>query len=154
MIAGNCKTTCGAAQGLAVFVAASGTILSSTALGTDGEGTTDVLSSDSGPDGPQYVYRGGSKTDTNMTPRPGKDLSGLSTWDHLGFFRPGEKVQKIDVSQLTTLIAVVDSDDGHVSITTGDAEKDAEWASTRGGDTVHPLTTQVQDAVVGELRVR
>lgn len=31
---------------------------------------------------PQLVYRGGSRTAQNMTPRPGKDHTGLSTFDN------------------------------------------------------------------------
>jgi len=51
------------------------------------------------------------------------------------------------------LSAVPDGDNGRVSITTGDSEMDADWASTGGTDTVHPLTVQVRNAIVGELRV-
>ncbi|MDQ1746533.1 MAG: hypothetical protein QOD07_796 [Frankiaceae bacterium] len=160
LIVGSCTSRCSYAQGLGVILAGSGVALTSQQVISAEEGdagdSVQTAGGSVGPDVsdvPRYVYRSGSNTDRNMTPRPGKDLSGLSTFDNLDAFPSGTKVQKIDVSALTTLDAVPDGDNGHVSITSGDPESDAEWAATRGTDSVHPLTSQVQDAVVGELRV-
>jgi hypothetical protein len=47
------------------------------------------------------VYRGGSATARNLTPRPGIDTTGLSTFDSLeAAAAPGEKAQVSDVSLL------------------------------------------------------
>jgi len=103
---------------------------------------------------PKLVYRGGSGTPSNLTPRPGVDTSGLSTFDNLeAATPPGGKAQIIDVSKLNQLSALPDAPPpGHVSITPGDQALIDEWAATRGTDTVHSLTQELMDAIIGEAR--
>jgi hypothetical protein len=100
------------------------------------------------------VYRGGSNTPKNLTPRPGIDSSGLSTFDSLeGAVEPGGKAQVIDVSRLKTLVARPDAPPpGHVSLAPKDLGLVEEWAATRGMQTVHPYTQEIIEAIVGEVR--
>ncbi len=101
------------------------------------------------------VYRGGSDTPANLTPRPGIDTTGLSTWDTLeAAVEPGGKAQVIDVSKLQPPLAAIPDapPPGHVSITPSDPELIAQWAATRGTETVHPLTQIVKDAIIGVIR--
>jgi hypothetical protein len=98
------------------------------------------------------VYRGGSDTPTNLTPRPGIDTTGLSTFDNLETaVKPGGKAQVIDVSRLKPpLQAISDpSPPGHVSIAPSNPVLLEEWAATRGTETIHPLTQIVKDAIIG-----
>lgn len=106
------------------------------------------------------VYRGGSNSSGNMTPRPGKDTAGpkrgLSTFqDAEKAAGPGGKAQAIDVEKLgPDLEAVLNDENGHVSIRPkGDPEaaKLEAWAEQRGTD--NPLTDQVLQARTGEIRV-
>ncbi|MCP3139884.1 hypothetical protein LXT23_21405 [Pyxidicoccus sp. QH1ED-7-1] len=103
---------------------------------------------------PKLVYRQGSDTAQNMTPRPGLDKKGLSTFETLEqAAKPGEKAQVIDTTKLRCLKAVCDPPpEGHVSIKPETAEELADWASTRGSDTVHPWTQEVLDAIVDTVR--
>jgi RHS repeat-associated protein len=105
------------------------------------------------------VYRGGSNTPANMTPRPGKDTTGpkrgLSTFQDLEqAARPGEKAQAIDVEKLgPDLEAVLNDENGHVSIRPKDDPSGAKlesWADQRGAE--NPLASQVQQARTGEVR--
>ena len=100
------------------------------------------------------VYRGGSFTDQNFTPRPGVDTTGLSTFDSLeAAAQPGGKAQIIDVSKLNNLKAVPDAPPpGHVSITPGDTALLEEWMGTRGTSIVHPLTEELKAARIGEIK--
>jgi RHS repeat-associated protein len=107
-----------------------------------------------GAPGPTVVYRGGSRTVDNFTPRPGLDTTGLSTFDNLGAFKPGTKVQVIDVSKLRSLRAVPDAEPpGHVSIAPRDITELPGWAGTRGTGQAHPLTEELLGAVVREIRI-
>jgi len=102
---------------------------------------------------PSIVYRGGSNTTKNLTPRPILDPNGLSTYDSLeAAVAPGEKAQLIDTRKLTTLKAIADSPPGHVSITPGSTAAVEVWAATRGTVTVHEWTQEVIDAIVGQVR--
>jgi hypothetical protein len=102
---------------------------------------------------PPFVYRRGPKTPTNFTPRPGKDPDGLSTFDTPDGFDPGDKVQQIDTSKLDNLYPRPDADPpGHVTIAPKDPSQMGPWSGSRGGDT-HPLTQELMDAVVGEIRI-
>ena len=86
------------------------------------------------------VYRGGSKSDKNLTPRT-KDVDGLST-----FNKPiAGKNQVINTSKLTNLEAVPDNPkSGHVSIKPKDMSKMQEWIDSRDcPDTTHPLTKEL-----------
>ena len=99
------------------------------------------------------MYRGGSATPNNLTPRPGQDLDGLSTFDSLeAAVGPGGKAQVIDTTKLNTLCATCTPPAGHVSISAGDAAANAEWAATRGTGTAHPATQEVMDAIVDTVR--
>lgn len=83
------------------------------------------------------AYRGGSATPGNLTPRPGIDPDGLSTFNNLkSAAAPGNKAQVIDISRLPTpLQAIFDnSPPGHISIRPSDLSLIPEWAATRGTD--------------------
>jgi len=96
------------------------------------------------------VYRMGSGTDNNLTPRPIKDTtSGLST----SLDKPTKgKYQTIDVGKLEgTGLEAVNDHGKHVSIKPKDDpdfKKLEEWASTRGTDTQHKYTKTMQGAKV------
>ncbi|MDR2374741.1 MAG: hypothetical protein LBD77_11780, partial [Bifidobacteriaceae bacterium] len=64
------------------------------------------------------VYRGGSDTVNSLTPRPGIDSEGLSTWGTPAAAAPGGgKVQVIGTGKLKCTVACPDADPpGHVSI--------------------------------------
>src|SRR4051812_46201522 len=115
----------------------------------------------------RLVYRGGSPTDDNFTPRPGKDTigqpgrtAGLSTFSTLErAVSPGAKAQVIDLDLLASpLQGFADDPDseggeeGHVSIApaTPDGDLDdsllCEWAETRGMDRGHWLTDLLRQA--------
>jgi hypothetical protein len=71
---------------------------------------------------PKIVYRGGSRTPDNLTPRPGLDIQGLSTFETLELtVQPGGKAQVVDLSRLQApLVGVADAPPpGHVSIRPG-----------------------------------
>lgn len=109
----------------------------------------------------KIVYRGGSRTPDNLTPRPGIDIRGLSTFETLEFaVQPGGKAQAINVSRLPVpLVAVPDAPPpGHVSIRPGFEltpevlQVTPEWAASRGTGVTHPYTQALMDAVIGEIR--
>ncbi len=110
-----------------------------------------------------FVYRNGSRSDRNMTPRSGdvsSDLrdAGLSTWRELdAAVEPGGKGQKIDLALLDSLVlGCYEDEDGHVAIVPVDAAgtldmmKLAEWAATRDASVPHPLTTMIVSAIVDD----
>jgi RHS repeat-associated protein len=118
----------------------------------DGDCTNEVTAAE---EKVRVVYRGGSRTPANLTPRPGIDTTGLSTFDSLeAATKPGGKAQVIDVSKLQPpLRAIQDlSPPGHVSITPSDAALIEEWAATRGTDAIHPLTQNVINAIIDVVR--
>ncbi len=94
------------------------------------------------------VYRMGSGTDNNLTPRPVKDTtSGLST----SLTKPETgKYQSIDVSKLDAAgLEAINDRGNHVSIRPKDDpdfKKLEEWADTRGTDTRSKYTQGMQDA--------
>jgi len=88
-----------------------------------------------------------------MTPRPGVDLEGLSTFDNPEAFASGTKLQMIDTSQLKSLQAIADEfPAGHVTLAPPDPALVEEWAATRGTEVVSPYTQEIIDAIVGEMR--
>ncbi|HKG48076.1 MAG TPA: RHS repeat-associated core domain-containing protein [Pyrinomonadaceae bacterium] len=100
-----------------------------------------------------FLYRGGSRTPQNMTPRPGIDTDGLSTFNSPDKFNPGDKVQVIDTSKLKNLFGRPDpAPPGHVTITPRDPSQMGPWADSRGGP-IHPLTQEILDALVDEIRI-
>lgn len=115
---------------------------------TGGAAATDAANA------PAYVYRGGSASADNLTPRPGVDNTGLSTFDTVeAATPPGGKAQVIDTGRLSSLSAVPDAPPpGHVSITPGDPALVEQWAATRGTGQVHPYTQELQNAIVGTVR--
>jgi hypothetical protein len=117
--------------------------------------TTLVTLSNATEAAPQLVYRGGSRTADNMTPRPGIDDTGLSTFDTPGAAAPnGGKVQVIDTSKLKCTVACPDSPPpGHVSVRPPDVAEIPGWAGTRGTGQVSPYTQDILDAVVDEIRL-
>ena len=95
------------------------------------------------------VYRGGSATDNNLTPRPDKDTeSGLST----SMDKPPGKCQAIDVSKLEESgLEAINDHGNHVSIRPiNDPSfiKLKEWASTRNTDVTHSFTQAVKNAII------
>lgn len=121
----------------------------------------------------RLVYRSGSATDDNLTPRAGKDTlgkpgqaPGLSTFSLLELaVAPGGKAQAIDLDLLQWPLQGIEDDptngghEGHVSIApvNSDGRIDQglleEWANTRGTDRAHALTELVRNALV-ETNVR
>ena len=103
---------------------------------------------------PEFLFRGGSRSATNFTPRPDVDVTGLSAFDSLDnrLFGPGKPVQVIQTNLLKDLQAVRDGPGGHYSIRPDDDAILAEWAASRGNDTVHPLTHEVLETIVATVR--
>jgi hypothetical protein len=101
------------------------------------------------------VYRGGSRSADNLTPRPGIDSTGRSTFDTPGAAAPkGGKVQVIDTSKLKCTIACPDAPPpGHVSIRPLDPADIPGWAGTRGTGDISPYTQDIWDAIVDEIRL-
>lgn len=112
--------------------------------------------------GEGFVFRGGSSTIDNLTPRPGIDVEGLSTFNTLeAAVKPGQKAQVIYTPGLKNpLVAVPDPHiaPGHVSIRPGTgltsevSSSIEQWAATRGTGTAHPYTKVIQEAIVGEVK--
>ena len=99
-------------------------------------------------EGHNLIYRSGSRSATNLTPRA-KDTTGLSA--NLQPM-PG-KNQVIDTSKLNNLCATCDNPKtGHVSITPKDMNQMQDWIDSRGGNTVHLLTQELIDAVVDTIK--
>jgi hypothetical protein len=114
-----------------------------------------VAAEDTGDAAPQLVYRGGSRQPDNLTPRPGVDTTGLSTFDNPAAAAPnGGKVQVIDTSKLTLVQAHPDAPPaGHVSLAPADSSLIEEWAATRGTGKVSPFTEDIMGAVVDSIKV-
>jgi hypothetical protein len=110
------------------------------------------------------IYRAGSKTSVNLTPRSGKDTAappgqkpGLSVSEAPP---PGVKAQKIDPALLVAGLAYIPDDvdkggvSGHGVITPvkPDGEVDQplleEWAASRTSSTIHRLTRAVLDSII------
>lgn len=103
---------------------------------------------------PQLVYRGGSAQPANLTPRPGIDTTGLSTFDNPNAAAPnGGKVQVIDTSQLKLVQAFPDAPLGHVSLAPPDSSEIEAWAATRGTGEISPFTQDIMDAIIDVIRV-
>lgn len=103
---------------------------------------------------PLIVYRGGSATHANLTPRPDKDLDGLSVTSVLADAGPtGGKAQAIDTTRLGEQLEVVESPppDGHCSIRPT-FEGVEGWAATREQDS-HPLTEAVRGAIIEVVKI-
>lgn len=114
------------------------------------------VAAEEGGSAANIVFRGGSRTADNLTPKA-KDLAefppGLSTFRtaEQAFGESNAKAQLLDLSRLKTLQWIED-ETGHVTIAPADAQALAEWAATRGTGVTHPLTQEVLDALVGEVR--
>jgi hypothetical protein len=78
---------------------------------------------------------------------------GLSTFRtaEQAFGESNVKAQAIDLNKLTGLQWTED-ETGHVTIAPADPVALAGWAASRGTDAVHPLTQELFDAWVGEVR--
>ena len=103
---------------------------------------------------PEFLFRAGSRSPRNFTPRPNVDVNGLSTFDSPdhSLFAPGKPVQVIQTNLFKDLYAVRDGSRGHYSIRPADDVLLNEWAESRGSDTVHPLTQELREAIVGTVR--
>ena len=102
---------------------------------------------------PDFLFRSGSASESNMTPRP-VDTTGLSTFDSVNhpFFRPGDRIQMIETDRFKTLTAFQEGQPGHWSISPPDRADIAGWASTRGSAEVHPLTRELIDSVLKTVK--
>jgi hypothetical protein len=88
-----------------------------------------------------------------MTPRPGLDPTGLSTFDNPGAFESGKKLQVIDTSRLKLVQAFPDAPPpGHVSLAPADSSLIQDWAATRGTPEVSPFTQDIINAVIGTTK--
>jgi len=88
-----------------------------------------------------------------MTPRPGFDPTGLSTFDNPGAFESGTKLQVIDTSRLKLIQGFPDAPPpGHVSLAPADSSLIEPWAATRGAADVHPFTQDIIDAIINTIR--
>jgi hypothetical protein len=102
---------------------------------------------------PEFLFRGGTRSEANMTPRP-VDTTGLSTFDSLEhpFFRPGERVQMIETARFKTLTAFQEGQPGHWSISPPDRADVAGWARSRDSVEVHPLTHELIESVLKTVK--
>jgi hypothetical protein len=102
---------------------------------------------------PDFLFRGGSRSEANMTPRP-VDTTGLSTFDSLDhpFFRPGERVQKIETGRFKTLTAFQEGQPGHWSVSPPDRADVAGWATSRDAAETHPLTRELIESVIQTVK--
>lgn len=102
---------------------------------------------------PKHVYRAGSDTSDALTPKA-KDLDGLSTFDTPQAALPkGGKAQVIDTTKLKNLEAIPNGRNGHVSLMPKNPDELAGWMAARGTGTTHPLTQEIQDAIVDVVRL-
>jgi RHS repeat-associated protein len=89
------------------------------------------------------VYRAGSATDGNLTPRP-QDTEGLST----AIDPSSGKCQVIDTTQLKQLEAIYDGPN-HVSIRPTDMTQMQNWIDSRGSGVTSEFTQELRDAITG-----
>jgi hypothetical protein len=69
-------------------------------------------------------------------------------------FKPGTKVQPIDLSKLRSLRGVPDAPPpGHVSISPWEMSELPGWAGMRGTGRVHSYTQELLDALMPEIRI-
>lgn len=122
---------------------------------------------------PRRVYRKGSTTDKNFTPRPDQDtipgpgeFPGLSVYERLELLNanPGDVIQILDLDLLPTSLRALADDlvaggqEGHLSIApvteTGTIDMAAllSWSATRDAGGNHPLTGDVKTAIVGKTK--
>ena len=115
------------------------------------------------------VYRSGSQTSDNFTPRPEKDTTskpgkkpGLSTFETLVALKllPGVKAHKLDLNLLKPPLQAFPDDSiqggnpGHVAIAPVTPEGNIDqsllenWASCRRTGVVHILTQVILDCIV------
>jgi len=90
---------------------------------------------------PPEVYRRGSATDNNLTPRP-QDTRGLST----NIKPPPGKSQLVDTTKLEKLEAVQDGAD-HASVRPRDPKRMQEWIDSRSSDSTHEFTKELRDSI-------
>lgn len=120
---------------------------------------------------PRIVYRKGSTSGKNFTPRPDKDVDpapgkppGLSVFETKAMIPLGPKdhVQILDLDLLPPGLAafpddpIIGGDAGHLCIVpvTADGRLDeqalAEWAASRDAGANHPFASDVKAAIIGE----
>jgi|ERR1022692_2046433 hypothetical protein len=112
------------------------------------------------------IYRAGSGTTKNMTPRPDKDTvggqRGLSAFEHIDMVPRATdadvKVQVIETDALVEPLGFVRHGDGHVSVVPMAAGKIDDtallaWAATREAAAPSPLTAKVLAAIVDQKKV-
>jgi len=111
------------------------------------------------------VYRGGTRTDLNFTPRPKDASTGLSAnVDPLSAtMGQGGKVQGMSVKMLRNLGFIVKFDGGgHVSIRPRTKQEMEQWISTRnkldpgktGQENAHDLTRLAQSTIIFSFEVK
>ena len=99
------------------------------------------------------IYRNATGTADSLTPRPGIDDAvggGLSFFNSVDRLRPGKFVE-VDPAKFNHLGAILDNPvTGHVSVGPAAHASLVEWAATRQTGSVHPLTQELLNAVVGQ----
>ena len=115
-----------------------------------------LTAKNSGYDITGLIFRSGSDSIDNLTPRPGIDDLNL-TEGGLSFFNdpsklnldPGDKYIGVDPLKLDGLDVIFDNNPpGHVSVRPLSLNELKEWASTRKTGIVHELSTIVKNSVV------
>jgi hypothetical protein len=113
-----------------------------------------------GDDIGEFIYKKGSNSFDNVTPRPGIDdksleKGGLSFWDSIESLRknmglePEDKIITVDPKQVNGLDIIKDNDPpGHISIRPSTLPELQEWASTRRTNIVHRFTQTVRQSIV------
>ena len=108
----------------------------------DAESEQDVVAEDDRRREPTFIYRWGSGTYTNLTPRPGKDNTGLSY--SLSPPSDGSKYTytTIEAINSTGYLFAVQDGPNHVSVNPTDISKMQDWMESRKNaeTSPHPYT--------------
>ena len=108
----------------------------------DAESEQDVVAEDDRRREPTFIYRWGSGTYTNLTPRPGKDNTGLSY--SLSPPSDGSKYTYTTIAGLdsTGYLFAVQDGPNHVSVNPTDISKMQDWMESRKNaeTSPHPYT--------------
>lgn len=112
-----------------------------------------------GDDISEFIFRKGSDSPMNLTPRPGKDdveNGGLSFFDNVEDMMKntpllkGDKYIQVDPKKLYGLDVIFDNvPPGHVTVRPQTLSALKDWASTRGTQVIHGFTEIVKNAMVG-----
>lgn len=120
-----------------------------------------------GDDALEYIYKKGSDTVDNLTPRPQDAVKdgGLSFWDSLESLKknmglePKDKITVVDPNKIDGLNVIRDNvPEGHVTVRPDNLEDLKDWSSTRKTgrtwENAHPLSKILNDAKVWAGKVK